>query len=212
MSAYEKALDVTIDSIKVFDSENESTTTNLDDEEEVDPEPEPEPPVQEMHMLVSSKTLMIASPVFKAMLKKGHFKEGCELDSDKAEVSLDDDPAAFKILMDILHFNARKVPRTVDDPKTLANMAVLVDKYSVLEPVELFAEHWIAQLRETVPTTLTRDLLPWICIAWVFRSSVAELLVTAVVVAQTWSDGVMEACLTQDLPIPESLLNAIEDH
>ncbi|KAH7420003.1 hypothetical protein BKA64DRAFT_700006 [Cadophora sp. MPI-SDFR-AT-0126] len=208
MSVYEKALDVPMDFIEISDSESGSTTMDLAGEEVIDSEPESEPPLQEMHMLVSSKTLMIASSVFKAMLQKGHFKEGSKLESGKTEISLDDDPAAFKILMDILHFNARKVPRTVD-LKTLTNLAVLVDKYSVLEPVEVFAERWIAQLRETMPTTLTKDLLPWICIAWVFQSP--EVLVTAVKVALKWSDGMIEASVTQDLPIPESLLNAIED-
>jgi len=36
-------------------------------------------PVFNVHIRVSSKHMMLASPVFKAMLQHGNFKEGCEL-------------------------------------------------------------------------------------------------------------------------------------
>jgi RecG-like helicase len=38
-------------------------------------------PLTDVHMLVASKSLMLASPVFKAMLQKDTFKEGRELHS-----------------------------------------------------------------------------------------------------------------------------------
>jgi hypothetical protein len=63
-------------------------------------------PAKEIRMLVSSRHLMLASPVFKAMLQHSNFKEGEELHSTgKVEVPLpDDDPDAFKILLDIIQY------------------------------------------------------------------------------------------------------------
>jgi hypothetical protein len=65
------------------------------------PKSEPE---KEIRMLVSSRHLMLVSPVFKAMLQHSNFKEGNELQTNgKVEVPLpDDDPDAFKILLDII--------------------------------------------------------------------------------------------------------------
>jgi hypothetical protein len=63
-------------------------------------------PVKEIRMLVSSRHLMLASPVFKAMLQHSNFKEGEELHSTgKVSVPLpDDEPDAFKILLDIIQY------------------------------------------------------------------------------------------------------------
>ena len=205
--AYEKTLDNPMESTEISNRDCNAMIIDLDEyDNEYIYVPEKTPPAPEMHMLVSSKTLMIASPVFKAMLQKGRFREGCDLESGKAEVHLDDDPAAFRILMNILHFNTRKVPRTVE-LQTMTNLAVLIDKYSVLEPVEVFVEHWITHLRGSMPTSLTNDLLSWICIGWVFRSTVPEVLANIVEVALRWSDGNFQSNGTQELPIPECLLS-----
>lgn len=61
---------------------------------------------KEIRMLVSSRHLMLASPVFKAMLQHSNFKEGEELHSTgKVSIPLpDDDPDAFKILLDIIQY------------------------------------------------------------------------------------------------------------
>jgi hypothetical protein len=63
-------------------------------------------PAKEIRMLVSSRHLMLASPVFKAMLQYSNFKEGEELHANgRAEVPMpDDDPVAFKILLDIIQY------------------------------------------------------------------------------------------------------------
>jgi hypothetical protein len=63
-------------------------------------------PEKEIRMLVSSRHLMLASPVFKAMLQHSNFKEGEELQTNgKVSVPLpDDDPDAFKILLDIIQY------------------------------------------------------------------------------------------------------------
>ncbi|KAF7920654.1 hypothetical protein BELL_0335g00090 [Botrytis elliptica] len=69
--------------------------------EENDSTDEPSANSEDVHMLVSSKHMCLASPVFKAMLQHSNFKEGRELASvGKIEISLpDDDPDAFAVLM-----------------------------------------------------------------------------------------------------------------
>jgi hypothetical protein len=124
---------------------------------------------KEIHMLVSSKHLMLASPVFKAMLQHNNFKEGDTLrSSGKAKVELpDDDPAALRILLDIIHGRVRQVPRQVN-LKIMTELSVIVDKYQMLEVVELYVELWMSTLKSSVPTFFTADLLAWLNISWVF--------------------------------------------
>ncbi|TGO58804.1 hypothetical protein BCON_0051g00440 [Botryotinia convoluta] len=56
-------------------------------------------------MLVSSKHLILASPVFDAMVGDARFEEGAELLAcGKVEIKLlDDDPDAFAIVANIIH-------------------------------------------------------------------------------------------------------------
>lgn len=124
---------------------------------------------REIQMLVSSKHLMLASPVFKAMLQHSAFREGATLrTSGQVKVPLpDDDPAALKILLDIVHGRVRQVPREVN-LKVMTDLSVLVDKYQMLEVVELYAEIWMSTLKYSVPIFFTADLLPWLSISWVF--------------------------------------------
>lgn len=93
----------------------------------------------ETKMLVSSKHLMVASPVFKAMFKPGFCREGELLKScDIAEVDLpDDDPETFEILMSILHGRVRQVPEQINF-KTITKLSVIADKYQILEPLEIY--------------------------------------------------------------------------
>jgi hypothetical protein len=92
-----------------------------------------EEPVKEICLLVSSKHMSLVSPVFKAMLQHGSFKEGHDLAKGTAEVPLpDDDPTAFQILLDIIHHRFRRVPKKLD-LNTAMEIAILVDKYQVHE-------------------------------------------------------------------------------
>lgn len=91
-----------------------------------------------VHMLVSSKILlMVASPVFKAMLLQGNFREGRELQTTgKLSLPLpDDNPDAMRILMDIIHYRNRQVAKKLLF-RMLVHIAILVDKYQLLEVVE----------------------------------------------------------------------------
>jgi len=124
-----------------------------------------------IHMLVSSRHMMLASPVFRAMLD-GNFKEGCDLTSNgKVQVPLpDDDPAAFAIVLNIIHGHNRRVPREVD-LELLTEISILVDKYQMVEAVEFFAESWIEGLKPGLPQNYGSEkkiVHKWIGISWVF--------------------------------------------
>ncbi|RFU27529.1 hypothetical protein B7463_g8814, partial [Scytalidium lignicola] len=122
----------------------------------------------EVRMLVSSRHLILASTVFKAMLQD-RFKEGRELRSKGfLELPLpDDDPATFSILLDIIHGRTRKVPRKVTFNE-LTVITILVDKYQLQEVVEPYSENWINRLRPKVLNYFNDDLTVWLSIFWVF--------------------------------------------
>ena len=134
------------------------------------PEAEIELPA-EVRLLVSSRHMRLVSPVFKAMLQSGNFKEGRELSSaGKVEVSLpDDDPDAFIIIMDIIHGRNRRVPKVID-METLIRIAMLVDKYQMVEAVEAFSDMWIEKLKRDMPPDHYQPVETgqWLGISWVF--------------------------------------------
>ncbi|CAG8958553.1 hypothetical protein HYFRA_00009869 [Hymenoscyphus fraxineus] len=140
-------------------------------------------------MLVSSKHLSLASPVFKAMLQVG-FQEGQEL-STKGTVTIplpEDCDRAFTILMMLVHAKYKHIPDRLILP-TLTNLAVQVDKYQVHDCVgPLIIEGWVNKLEDdhasltepdqSQPHNLANYFDPKMCraferiaIAWVFRIS-----------------------------------------
>jgi hypothetical protein len=131
-------------------------------------------PVVAVHMLVSSKHMMLASPVFKAMLQHSTFKEGRKLGSaGKVEVPLpDDNPDQFQVVLDIIHGRNRRVGREID-LDSLTAISIVVDKYQMAEAVESFLDGWIEGLRKGLPTKYItdkeiQDVHRWLGISWVF--------------------------------------------
>lgn len=113
--------------------------------------------------------MILASPVFKAMLRPT-FAEGQALQSSgNVDIPLDDDHDAFHIILDIIHCRCRKVPRSVS-LKLLAKLAALVDKYS-FEAVNVYSDRWIAALEHTFTESDSVELFYWLSISWVFRRS-----------------------------------------
>jgi hypothetical protein len=165
-------------------------------------------PPMDCHVLVSSKHLILASPVFKAMLQ-GEFKESLKLrETGELELLLpDDDPDVFLILLNILHHRMKKVPRLVSLVR-LTELAILVDKYQMQESVEVFSDMWIDGLKGQkgdVPESLTQDVLPWLCISWVFRKEKPFQKVTKILMHE--SDEDMGGEELQDLPIPDLIIS-----
>jgi hypothetical protein len=89
-----------------------------------------EPESQPVHIRVSSKHMIMASPVLRSMLEDGNFKEGEALRSNgSVEIPFpEDNPDAFLILRKIIHGITRQVPREVDF-EMMNEIAILVDKY-----------------------------------------------------------------------------------
>lgn len=121
---------------------------------------------------VSSRHLALASGFFKSSLARNGWLESQPNPVDgKYHISASDwDPETFLILLDIFHLRNRAVPRKLS-LEMLAKMPVLVDYYRCSEAVEIFSDMWINTVRESapVPSEYSRDLMLWMCIAWVFK-------------------------------------------
>ncbi|KAL8652554.1 MAG: hypothetical protein Q9226_004220 [Calogaya cf. arnoldii] len=112
-----------------------------------------------------------------------------------------DDPEALLILLHTAHSQFRKVPRKVD-LKTLTQIAILVDKYELLELTELLVDNWLLGVNDTIPSELNDDLQPWICIAAVFERE--SILQRVSEVSTRESKGTFDA---SNLPIDRQVLS-----
>ncbi|OWP06775.1 hypothetical protein B2J93_8832 [Marssonina coronariae] len=165
-----------------------------------------------VYMRVSSKRLMRASPVFKAMLKHS-FVEGVTLRATgRVEVPLpDDDPVVFGLLMDIVHGTRRRTPPPPMDTLFLTKIAILVDKYRLQQYVATYSDAWVEALRCDLPQTFNADLMHWLCISWVFRRPIEFNLMTRVAERESLGqdlDTYSEA-LDENLPIPQRIIDSI---
>ncbi|PQE27475.1 BTB POZ domain-containing protein [Rutstroemia sp. NJR-2017a BVV2] len=166
-----------------------------------------------VQLQVSAKHLMLASPVFKAMLRdKDRFKEGEELHTTgTVRIDLpDDEPHPFVILMYAIHCQSALVPRDVQT-ETLYMLALQVDKYQMHNAVKLSSDMWIRNQKsledepgipeciadETVHTlsfeTHLKNHLYWLCISWVFHHTLHFKRVTSNLTKGIEGDLLMEA-------------------
>lgn len=134
----------------------------------------------EVKLLVSSRSMILASPVFRVMLRNCFRKSGSLDIEEKLEISLPcDDVEAMTILLDIVHLRSRRVPKRVS-LGLLTKLAVLVDKYQMLEATDVFASLWITDLKHTLPKSYNNDYLAWLTISWVFKLPEAFQNLTAI--------------------------------
>lgn len=163
-------------------------------------------------ILVSSKHMSFASPVFKAMLT-GDFREAVELrEKGRTEIPLpDDDADAMIMLVKVIHGRLTSVSK-YPDLILLTKIAILVDKYQCHESIEFAVNVWAANHR----------LRPWaqrwyntacrICVAWVFRLDDDFREATEDIIRQ--SDVGLEAILKENglaLQIPERIISKISN-
>lgn len=164
------------------------------------------PPVKAVDMLVSSKHLSLASPVFKAMLR-GSFQESQILrELGMVDIPLpDDDPVHFEILLNIIHGYPKKVPTKVD-LVTMTGLAILVDKYQMADVVYMYKTLWIQELKSDLPKVFTTNqaMLSWLTVAWVFQLSDEFTQITKL--AGQSCSGILEIPPGWNLPIPDYLL------
>lgn len=164
-------------------------------------------PLTYVHMLISSKHMILASSVFEAMLKT-HYIEGQTLETKgKVEIPLpDDDPDAFTILLDIIHSRTNQVPRQVD-LGLLTKLSILVDKYQMHEAAGIFPEVWMGELRACLPIASPEEILSWLCISWVFQNSDIFRQVTEILILT--SDSEFGEDDVSELPIPKAVVGTV---
>ncbi|KAF5606476.1 uncharacterized protein FSUBG_6085 [Fusarium subglutinans] len=154
---------------------------------------------------VSSAHLMLASPVFKAMLD-GPFKESCRNEDGLFEVKAFESSAeALLILLDIFHGHHRDVPKTMD-LSLLTEMSILVDYYECHEIVEMFAENWVASViqEDEIEGSDYQTNMSRLFISWVFAKS--ELFNSIVHTVLKLTPGPIYT----DLPLPSTILDSLD--
>lgn len=109
----------------------------------------------------------------------------------------------FMRLMCIMHGRTRAVARELE-LEQLAEMAAMVDYYSCDEVVEPYSQGWIDHQRKKIKPferTYNRDLVLWMCIAWVFGQKEEFERTTLVAIKHCSSE--MQSL---ELPIPELII------
>ncbi|GAB1309865.1 BTB domain-containing protein [Madurella fahalii] len=158
-----------------------------------------------LRIKVCSRHLALASRVFRNKLQFGSTRSARQSDG-RVHLKLAEgfDPKAVSIVMNAIHGRGSKVPKSVD-LETLAQIALFVDRFQLLDAVEVYAERWIAKLEDVLPDTYNRDLVLWIYISHVFHQ--AEVFKTVTRVAATHSTGPIRSL---GLPIREKIINHID--
>jgi hypothetical protein len=159
---------------------------------------------------VSSRHLALASGFFKTSLSRNGWIEGQPNTADGMYhlSTADWDPQALLILLRVLHLRNRMVPRSLT-LEMLTKVAVLVDYYRCGEAVELFSQMWVDAARKSspVPPTYGRELVLWMCIAWVFKLPSEFKQTTDIAFRQSKSPTIQDMCL----PIPMVVLGKSTD-
>ncbi|KAF5591092.1 hypothetical protein FPANT_5825 [Fusarium pseudoanthophilum] len=160
----------------------------------------------ELRYRVSSAHLMLASPVFRAMLD-GPFKESSRNEDGCFEVKTSECSAqGLLILLDIIHGHHRDVPKTIAF-SLLTEMAILVDYYQCHEIVEMFAENWIAAVvqEDKIEGSDSQTNISRLFISWVFGK--IELFNSVVYSLIKFTARPIQT----DLPLPSTILDSLEE-
>ncbi|KAK3299776.1 uncharacterized protein B0H64DRAFT_469958 [Chaetomium fimeti] len=158
-----------------------------------------------LRIKVSSRHLALASRVFKNKLQFGTGK-GARQSDGRIHLKLTEefDSKAVSIVMNVIHSRGSKVPKAVD-LETLAQIALVVDRFQLFDAVEVYADRWITNLESSSPDTIDRDPIPWIYISHIFRH--ATIFQTATKLAAAQSTGPIP---THGLPIREKIIQHID--
>ncbi|KAI9761502.1 MAG: hypothetical protein M4579_001012 [Chaenotheca gracillima] len=175
----------------------------------LDDEPPPESTLKNIVVRVSSKHVRLASPFFSTLLN-GSFKEGRSLRRDgKAEVSLlEDDAAAFLIILNVIHGRLKRVPRHVS-LQMLTQIAIIADKYALEEALQFVSASWINDSGLAESTFFPEDSKAAVCISWVFKNE--EAFKRATYNSMCLLEHPFEESDPRLLPIPNSVQDAIDE-
>lgn len=154
--------------------------------------------------LVSSRHLVLASPVFKAMLTGG-WSEGDKKDGQYNIRAEGWDTEAFRTVMNVLHGRYRQVyykDAILNTLETLVRIGVIVDYYKIHEAFEPMAFLWTRTLKFMAPSvSFSPEDILWIMISWVFKDG--ETFRQTTKAAILWGKGDIMA---QGLPIPPPII------
>ncbi|KAK0630339.1 hypothetical protein B0T17DRAFT_218987 [Bombardia bombarda] len=144
-----------------------------------------------LRIKVSSKHLSLASRPFRNKLQLASAGKNSLKQSDgRVHLSLSPefDPKAVTIVMNAIHGRGSKVPKSVDI-ETLAKIALFVDRFQLLDAVEVYADRWVSKLVEGggLPAEYGRGLVLWIYVGHVFRR--ADVFKAATKVAAATAPG-----------------------
>lgn len=153
-----------------------------------------------VRLRVSSRHLILASPVFRKMLE-GPWVESHACHGRLREISVGEwDLEAFIIVLDIIHGHHRLVPRSLR-LAMLAKVAVIVDYYDCVEVVEVFWDYWLKGLKKDLPTSYGSESLLVLLVSWVF--SAVDIFEKMTELAVRHSKCLIKVA---DLPIPGEIL------
>ncbi|KAI9641997.1 hypothetical protein NHQ30_009867 [Ciborinia camelliae] len=166
-------------------------------------------------MLVSSKHMKLASPVFNAVLGDNRFKEGAELLAEgKIEIELpEDDPTAFSIMAQVIHGRNYTVSKHVTF-ELLLELAILTDKYQTHEILGCISDIWVENLLKHTsigprrPSFTPATMESYIFIVWVFRENRVFSNMTKLSILK--SDETFGSHLNNRFYLPPSLIDAIK--
>jgi hypothetical protein len=118
--------------------------------------------------LVASQVLCAASPVFSKMFSRASpFAEAVSLRDQSRQqpvtVELDDNPGAFQVVLNTLHFRNRHVTK-VAPLRTMLAIAKIIDKYHLHEALMLLTNSW-----QTAAKNMDVPLPEKLIMAWAFR-------------------------------------------
>ncbi|CAN9310370.1 unnamed protein product [Alternaria sp. RS040] len=131
----------------------------------------PDVPVGSVLYCVSSRHLILASPVFRKMLSPDGFREGYKKPDGRYYIVAEDwEEEAFLIFLNMLHLRGRKIPRYAN-LELLAKVGILIDYYDCEDAVESFTNRWVESFNGDVPSEYCRDLLLHIWVSYVFRDA-----------------------------------------
>ncbi|KAK3394997.1 hypothetical protein B0H63DRAFT_533424 [Podospora didyma] len=154
--------------------------------------------------LVSSCHLILASPVFNAMLT-GKWAESAKTDGKFNLNAEDFDTNALVVVMNVLHLKNRNVPKSIS-MQMLAKIAIVVDYYQIWETLELASSPWITHLKTTLISimspTLTTEIHMIIFTCWVFQDSACFREANKVAILRSRED--MHS--PPELPIPSDII------
>lgn len=157
-------------------------------------------------LLVSSKVLELASPVFAVMLSP-RFREGQRSAGGKLDpIPLpDDDAEAVTILCHIFHFNYAALPAK-PELKLFKNLALLCDKYDCVAPLRFISEQWLLKWEATAQEEELEILL---FISYVFDRAERLAALSTRIVKEFGGNLKQLAVLREFDAVPEELLRML---